>query len=62
MKTIQEVKNAKKKLEQDISSLIAQFEKENGVSVSSLEMETIGYCNGAGFNVECIEVKATVKL
>lgn len=62
MKTIQEVKNAKKKLEQDISSLIAQFEKENEVSVSSLEMETIGYCNGAGFNAECIEVKVTVKL
>lgn len=62
MKTIQEVKNAKKKLEQDISSLIAQFEKENGVSVSSLETETVGYCNGAGFNVECIEVQVTVKL
>lgn len=30
MKTIQEVKNAKKKLEQDISSLIAQFEKKMG--------------------------------
>ena len=30
MKTIQEVKNAKKKLEEDISSLISQFEKENG--------------------------------
>lgn len=62
MKTIQEVKNAKKKLEQDISSLISRFEKENDVSVSSLEMETIGYCNGTGFNAECIEVKVTVEL
>lgn len=62
MKTIQEVKNAKKKLEQNISSLISQFEKENEVSVSSLETETVGYCNGIGFNLECIEVKVVVKL
>lgn len=48
MKTIQEVKNAKKKLEEDISSLISQFEKENEVSVSSMGMETVGFCNGTG--------------
>lgn len=45
MKTIQEVKNAKKKLEEDISSLISQFEKENEVSVSSMGMETVGFCD-----------------
>ena len=50
MKTIQEVKNAKKKLEEDISSLISQFEKENEVSVSSMGMETVGFCNGTGLN------------
>ncbi|MEF3427963.1 hypothetical protein [Bacteroides cellulosilyticus] len=62
MKTIQEVKNAKKKLEQDISSLISQFEKENEVSVSSLEMEAIGFCNGTGIDMKCIDVKVTVEL
>ena len=59
MKTIQEVKNAKKKLEEDISSLISQFEK---VSVSSMGMETVGFCNGTGLNAVCVEVKVTVEL
>lgn len=62
MKTIQEVKNAKKKLEQEISSLISQFEKENEVSVSSLEMESIGFCSGTGLNMKCVEIKVTVEL
>lgn len=62
MKTIQEVKNAKKKLEQDISSLISQFEKENEVSVSSLEMEAVVFCNGTGIDMKCIDVKVTVEL
>lgn len=62
MKTIQEVKNAKKKLEQDISSLISQFEKDNEVSVSSLEMEAVVFCNGTGLNAVCVEVKVTVEL
>lgn len=62
MKTIQEVKNAKKKLEEDISSFISQFEKENEVSVSSMGMETVGFCNGTGLNAVCVEVKVTVEL
>lgn len=62
MKTIQEVKKAKKKLEQDISTLITQFEKENEVSVSSLKMETISFCSSTEFNVACVEIKVTVEL
>lgn len=62
MKTIQEVKNAKKKLEENISSLISQFEKENEVSVSSMGMETVGFCNDTGLNAVCVEVKVTVEL
>lgn len=62
MKTVQEVKEAKKNLEQSISSLISQFEKENDVSVSSLEMETIGICSGTGLNAKCVEIKIIVEL
>lgn len=35
MKSIQDVKDAKKKLETDIENLIQKFEYENGVSISS---------------------------
>lgn len=62
MKTIQEVKNAKKKLEQEISFLISKFEKENGVAVSSLEMETVGVCSGVGINYESTDIKVTIEL
>lgn len=62
MKTIQEVKEAKGKLEQDISSLIFKFEKENEVAVSSLDMETVGVCNGVGLHTELIEIKVTIEL
>lgn len=48
IKTISEVKDAKEHLEDQISCLLMQFEKDNGVHISNLSIYPREICNEYG--------------
>lgn len=62
MKTIKEVKEAKRKLERDIEALIDRFEKECEANVSDIEMSKVGICDGIHPNKEWTGISITAEL